>query len=90
MSMDKLEQAKAHGKPVYVPSGEIKGWEFQGDLVRNPDYTPPKVVAPKVEPIQHKCGRCGSDISHTRNKMLINLQTITVCDQCYRFYGGQI
>jgi hypothetical protein len=81
-----LAQFKKSGKPIYVPGGAIKGWEIGEEFMQNPDWDEPvPPPAPKVEPIQLRCQRCGVDIDKPRKAVQFaggSVRTIICCERC--------
>ncbi len=81
-----LEEAREKGRPIYVPGGAIKGWEYQGDLVKNPDFVAPEpVVAPQPK---HFCADCKVEMDNKGKAFMRGLTVFYVCVNCIKKYGG--
>ena len=85
---DRLKEFKEKGIPIYVPGGEIKGWEYGGEFLQNPDWTapPPPKVDP-IKPIVYRCQRCGAE--EADNKAIEFKGGVTreirVCNRCVNY-----
>lgn len=82
-----VEQARASGKPIHVPSGEVKGWEVGNEFVKNPDYTPPVVVQTESQVIVRHCQKCGVEMKDKGNPIMRGLNTFYVCEPCVNNYA---
>lgn len=80
-----VKEVKVKGQPIYVPGGDIKGWEYGGDFVPNPDFVAP--VPPKVEKVKHFCSQCRKEIPSRGNAVMRGASVFYVCDNCIKKYG---
>ncbi len=80
-----IKEARTKGQPVYIPGGDIKGWEYGGDFVPNPDFVAPE--PPKVEQLKHTCSDCRKEMPTKGRPVMRNMNVLYVCDNCIKKYG---
>ena len=85
--MQSLKEAKKNGIPIYIPGGQVKGWEYAGDFVVNPDYVAPP-PPPPVEKLKNICQDCRQEMPNKGRGLMRGMSVFYLCDNCIRKYGG--